>query len=558
MFPAVGAIRKQGTTVVLEDIAFPVASLASAITDLQILFKKFNYQEAIIFGHAKDGNIHFVITQDFSSPDEIQRYDEFINEVVDLTIHKYNGSLKAEHGTGRNMAPFVETEWGPEIYAIMKRIKSLADPKNLFNPGVIINDDPKAHLKNIKPMPSVAIEVDKCIECGYCEPNCPSRNLTITPRQRIQLRREMVQMDKKSPEFELLLKDYQYSGLDTCAVDGMCANDCPVDINTGELVKRLRRENHSPFSNKVGVWVAGNFNIVEKSIRLALRTGVISNSILGKDSMVGLTKQIRKLVPEFPLWINGTALPKKIRNIPSFPDAIYFQTCISRLMGGYENQLSLPEALIQVSESLGVRLLLSPKVEGMCCSQPFASKGFESATQKMANSTIASLYELSNQGRLPIVVDTSSCTHTLQNLTHSLSEENKEKYTKLTFLDSVDYVHDMLLPKITNIQRIPKVALHPVCSLYKSGIVKKMKAIAEQLADNVEVPLYSGCCGMAGDRGFHFPELTHSAAAPSSQYLSDTCNGYYSSSRTCELSMSKETGKNYESIVFLLLEALGK
>ncbi len=120
MFPSVGAMRQSGTTVILEDIAVPVAQLGNAILDLQGLFDQYGYKDAIIFGHAKDGNIHFVVTQPFDSEAEVQRYDLFIREVVALVTGKYGGALKAEHGTGRNMAPFVATEWGRTFTALWK------------------------------------------------------------------------------------------------------------------------------------------------------------------------------------------------------------------------------------------------------------------------------------------------------------------------------------------------------------------------------------------------------------------------------------------------------
>ena len=191
MFPSVGAVRAKGTTVIIEDVAFPLQHLADAAVDLTRLFEKHGYSNAIIFGHAKDGNLHFVITQGFTTEKEVAQYRDFIDDVVDLVVKKYDGALKAEHGTGRNMAPFVETEWGPEAYAVMQQLKALADPDNLLNPGVIINPDPAAHMADLKKMPVVEEEVDKCIECGYCEPKCPSRDLTLTPRQRIVVRREM-------------------------------------------------------------------------------------------------------------------------------------------------------------------------------------------------------------------------------------------------------------------------------------------------------------------------------------------------------------------------------
>ena len=230
LFPAVGAVRASGTTVILEDIAFPVEKLGDAILDLQELFRKYHYFNAIIFGHAKDGNIHFVVTQSFNTQQEIIRYDLFMREVITLVIEKYNGTLKAEHGTGRNMAPFVETEWGGDAYEIMKKIKQAIDPQMLLNPGVIINEDKNVHIKNLKELPSVEEEVDKCIECGYCEHKCPSRDITATPRRRIVIRRALKKLEVKgdTANYKLLLNQYQYDVLDTCAVDGLCATACPL------------------------------------------------------------------------------------------------------------------------------------------------------------------------------------------------------------------------------------------------------------------------------------------------------------------------------------------
>ncbi|HYH54997.1 MAG TPA: FAD-binding and (Fe-S)-binding domain-containing protein, partial [Anseongella sp.] len=265
LFPAVGAVRESGTSVILEDIAFPVEKLGDAILDLQRLFQKHGYDHAIIFGHAKDGNIHFVITQAFDSQETVARYRNFLDEVVELVVNKYRGALKAEHGTGRNMAPFVETEWGGEVYRIMKALKQCIDPENLLNPGVIINEDPEAHIRNLKELPQVEEEVDKCMECGFCEHKCPSRNLSLTPRQRIVIRRELAKVKRSGDRenYKLLLGQYEYSGLATCAVDGLCATACPVDINTGALVKRLRKESHSGGANRLALSAARNFRLVE-------------------------------------------------------------------------------------------------------------------------------------------------------------------------------------------------------------------------------------------------------------------------------------------------------
>ena len=245
LFPSVGAMRKKGTTVIIEDVAFPIPRLAEATLDLQQLFEKWGYHEAVIFGHALMGNLHFVFTQDFGSEKEVERYKNLMDDVAELVVNKYDGSLKAEHGTGRNMAPFVEMEWGNEAYQLMKRIKVIFDPNNMLNPGVIINSNPHVHLKNLKPIPVAHEKIDSCIECGFCEPNCVAAELTLTPRQRIVVYREMSSLQKTGQEPHLLAqlnKSYRYAGNETCATDGLCATSCPVKIDTGKLIKSLRHE----------------------------------------------------------------------------------------------------------------------------------------------------------------------------------------------------------------------------------------------------------------------------------------------------------------------------
>ena len=176
IFPSVGGTRKPGTTCLIEDVAFHIEDLPEATAELQQLIARHGYEDACIYGHALEGNYHFILNQSFSSEAEVKRYEDLMNDVKTLVADKYDGSLKAEHGTGRNMAPFVRHEWGDAAYEVMKAVKNLFDPKGLLNPGVIFNDDPKCHIKNFKPLPLIpldaqnpAAKVNRCIECGFCE-----------------------------------------------------------------------------------------------------------------------------------------------------------------------------------------------------------------------------------------------------------------------------------------------------------------------------------------------------------------------------------------------------
>ena len=567
MFPSVGAVRASGTTALMEDIALPVDRLAEAAMDLQALFTKHGYTNAIIFGHAKDGNLHFVLTQGFNTEPEIGRYRDLMDDIVSMVVGKYDGALKAEHGTGRNMAPFVETEWGPEAYRIMQELKAVTDPHNLLNPGVIVNPDPLAHISDLKNMPVVESEVDKCIECGFCEHSCPSRDITLTPRQRIVVRREMQRLKDahaSNEDYTALDRDFPYMALDTCATDGLCATDCPVSIDTGKLTKRFRALRHSQLAGKIAETVARHFALAEFGARAALGVGHFIEKTLGPNSMTSITRQIdrisRKLTDD-PFWQWTSPMPRPRRGpLPKRPrqyaDAVYYPACISRIMGalpGEPEDISTMQALLNIAERAQVNLYVPNDLTGHCCGVPFSSKGFEAGNKAAVNHIIESFFRWSDSGHLPILIDTSPCTYGLKTCRAQLSIENQKKYDKLLILDAVEYVHSAILPKLPIARKLPSVALHPVCSSAKMGISPKLVALAQACSEEVVVPQEAGCCAFAGDRGFLHPELTCSATqCEASELESQRHEGYFSSSRTCEIGMTRATGELYRSYLHLL------
>jgi len=563
-FPSVGAVRKRGTTVLIEDVAFPIASLADASVDLTKLFAKHGYDEAILFGHAKDGNLHFVITQSFNNQAEVDRYARFIDDVVELVVKKYDGALKAEHGTGRNMAPFVEAEWGPEAKAVMEQLKNLVDPRRLLNPGVILNADPNCHLADLKPMPGVEEEVDKCIECGYCEPKCPSRELTLTPRQRIVVRREIARLEgnKENPALLASLQEaFPYMALETCAADGLCATACPVSIDTGQLTKRFRRASHSRRAQKIALSVARNFATVEPVMRVALRAGHTVQSLFGDRAMPFLTRVMKSLgsshlwSPEMP---KAAKAPLPSTNLEGAA-AIYFPACISRMMGhlpGEPEDLSLVEALVLVAERAGHPVHIPFDVEGTCCGVPFSSKGFDEAHRYTINHAIEKFWEWSQSGRLPVVMDTSPCTYGVLSSRAYLTAENQAKFDKLKIIDSTAFAYEVLLPKLEVKRKLGSVVLHPVCSVTKMNLLPALEGVAKACADKVVVPRDAGCCGFAGDRGFTHPELTASATKHEAREVqSQSFDGYFASSRTCEVGLTRSTGQVYRSFLYMLESA---
>ncbi len=571
MFPSVGAVRASGTTAMIEDVAFPVEKLAEAATDLRRILDAYRYDDAIIFGHAKDGNLHFVLTQGFTRAEEVDRYRRFVDELVTMVVEKYDGALKAEHGTGRNMAPFVETEWGPEAYGIMKELKALADPRGLLNPGVILNRDPQAHIHDLKELPVIEPEVDKCIECGYCEAKCPSRDLTLTPRQRIVVRREMQRLADSGEEpkrYAALERDFPYMALDTCAVDGLCASECPVSIDTGTLTKRFRELRHTDEGRAIAVWLARHMGLVEAGARMGLRLGHLAERWFGVAAMTGLTRGLNRLTRKTldePFWQWSREMPRAARGqklsgaTASEAEAVYFPACITRVMGAHAaEETSVADALLRIAGRAGVRLHVPEDAGGHCCGVPFSSKGFDAAHREAVNQTIADMYRWSRAGELAIVIDTSPCTYGLKTARPWLTAENQERFDRLTILDSIEFVATKLLPRLTLKRKPGAVALHPVCSATKMGIVPQLVEIARACSEEVVVPEHVGCCAFAGDRGLLFPELTASATRQEAAALSEEeVVGCYSSSRTCEIGMTRATDRVYRSYLHLVERALG-
>jgi len=566
LYPSVGAARQRGTTVIIEDVVFPIERLADGTVELIRTAGHHGYQEAIVFGHAKDGNLHLTITQSFNVQAEVDRYARFMDDMVRLVVERYDGALKGEHGTGRNIAPFVETEWGPEATAIMRRLKVLVDPAGLLNPGVILNPDPAAHLADLKPLPVVEDEVDKCIECGYCESKCPSQDLSLSARQRIVVRREMVRLAESGRDRALLTAleaDFPYLALDTCAVDGLCATACPVSIDTGQLVKRFRQLRHSPSAHRIARYLARHFAGLEPTLRFGLGMGHLVQAVFGAEAMTAITRLLRTVSGRpFPLWSREMPRPARAahpRTDRAAAQAIYFPSCIARVMGslpGEPDEGSLLEALVAVAGRAGVPVWIPDDVEGTCCGVPFSSKGYAEAHALAVNRAVARFWAWSGEGRLPIVLDTSPCTYGLTACRPALTPENQARFDRLRILDSIAFVHDQLLPRLTVQRKLGSVALHPVCSVVKMSLTPKLEGIARACAERVTVPLAAGCCGFAGDRGFLFPELTASATRREAAELQATPrDGYFSSSRTCEIGMTRATGQVYRSYLHLVERA---
>lgn len=525
MFPSVAAMRNLGETVIIEDIAVPLHHLAKATLDIQQLFKKNGIDNAIIFGHAKEGNLHTVFNQSFNHQNEIQRYAQLMDDLCELITTKYHGSLKAEHGTGRNMAPYVEQEWGPKIYHLMKRIKKLFDPNNLLNPDVIITNDSDLHLKNLKPIPEAHPEIDDCMECGFCERVCPSRDLTLTPRQRIIALREMklfpenFSLSEQSSPFQ-----FEYRGNQTCATDSMCSQVCPVGIDTGKAIKSIRHKKRSVLQNYTASFVAAHQSKLESLSRFSLRAYHTLNQL-----KLPLTKLFPNLLPK-------AARTQLLTPVMSQEKVVLFSSCMNRV---FDSQLL--KAIFSLAQKTGIEIIHVNK-SGACCGLPYASKGFPATAKHKHRQVMQLLKEASNNGTHPIISDNSPCTQQLRQF-----EKNG-----LEIQDCITWLKQVVLPKLSINKLNEPIALHLTCSTQKMGIQQDLITLAEQLSNEVVQPKGIECCGFAGDRGFTTPELNESALKTLKSQLPSSCRTGVSNSRTCEIGLNWNSDREFVHIATLL------
>ncbi len=552
-FASGGAARPKGTSMLTEDVAAPIDKLADFVIDMRKLLDDFGYDDAIIFGHALAGNLHFQMSDNFMDPEAAARFDRFSKALSDFVSVRYGGSLKAEHGTGRAIAPFVEAEWGTKAYLIMHEIKRIFDPEGLLNPGVLLNPDPDIHIKNLKLMPLADEIVDLCIECGFCEPACPSHHMTLSPRQRIAVTRERARLRSTGEDparLKALDEGFQYAGLDTCAACNLCSLRCPVGIETGTMVIGERGRRRSDADRKTAHWVASNLGSVERGMKLGLGVQALSRKIVGNGIVDGVANALHSAAPKrvprvSPALRPGPGAPR----VPVRTDAapagkvVYFPSCATRLFGAparRNGMLPTPDAMVALLQRAGFEVTVPEHLEGQCCGQPFQSKGFPEEAARVGEATMSRLSALADE-TTPILTDASTC-----------AKHMRELGSRPKVSDSAEFLMQEVLPRLTITKKLPMLAVHHNCSAQRLKEQGAIEALAAAMADKVIVLDSITCCGYAGDKGLYVPELNAHATRFAKAQVPEGCTLGISTVSTCATGLTERTGVDFVSIASLL------
>lgn len=555
IFPSVGGTRKLGTTCLIEDVAFHIEDLPEATAELQALLARHGYEDACIYGHALEGNYHFILNQSFHTDEEVKRYEDLMNDVKTLVVDKYDGSLKAEHGTGRNMAPFVRYEWGDDAFELMKSVKQLFDPKNLLNPGVIFNDDPKCHIKHFKPLPLTNPKVDRCIECGFCEVNCLTCGFALSSRQRIVIQREISRLRQSGDDpqrLATLLKEYKYLGNQTCAGDGLCSMSCPMHINTGELTHDIRQAELPKGSTgyQMGDFAARRFAGIKNSLRPVLTLADTAHAVMGTTLMTSLTRGMHQTLG-IPLWTpampKAYRIRKQLRNhITAKPDkVVYFPSCINQTMGlarKSPEEMALVDKMVSLLQKGGFEVIFPENMDKLCCGTIWESKGMMDIADRKSKELEEALWKASEEGRYPVLCDQSPCLHRM-----------RETIKKMKLYEPAEFIYTFLRDRLIFTPTDEPVAIHITCSMRRMGLADTIINVAKLCSKNVFVPEEIGCCGFAGDRGFTHPEVNAYALRKLRPQLeAKGIQRGYSNSRTCEIGLTTNSGVPYVSIAYLV------
>ncbi|WPE18192.1 FAD-binding and (Fe-S)-binding domain-containing protein [Candidatus Thioglobus autotrophicus] len=247
-----GKVGPKKAIAVIEDAVVPIDKLYLYYQEIKTLMQSYNVK-AVYYGHASVGLIHIRPELNLSKKKDQEIMCNIAKDISKI-VKKYRGSLSGEHGDGRIRAPFLKEQFGKVVYQYLVDLKYTFDPNNLFNPGVILSS--KSILENLRPVVSwqeltTAFNwkdnlsffhaVEKCNGAGVCRKSiggimCPSYRATrseeFSTRGRANLLRKA--LSSKYPTKSLKNSELK-EALDLCLSCKACKNECPANVDMARL-----------------------------------------------------------------------------------------------------------------------------------------------------------------------------------------------------------------------------------------------------------------------------------------------------------------------------------
>lgn len=553
LFPLLAGTRHPEEFAYSEDYCVPINNLPQACRSFVEILHKYGFTKSGVHGHALHGNIHFSIPLRINDPVAIGDVAKVIEEVA-VVVVGLGGALKAEHGTGRAVAPFMRLEWGEDLVRVMYALKGIIDPLNIMNPDVMLNEDPNCHLTGLKYAVAVDSIVDTCIDCGFCEYVCPSGGVGLSSRQRIYTLRTIagLRKDGKNALADKWEAAFRRIGVDLCAADGLCATRCPLGIDIAGFMKKLRGLGHSSFAKGMASSAARHFGLLEGAASGMLSFGSGAHKLLGHhlaEASGALTRAVTGMkVPDLnAVHLTGGAPAPRGSVTPGAPAVVYYPSCAVRMMGYKDADGAREESLMDVTVRLlkkaGYSVILPEQAKGLCCGKMFETKGLHEQADAKLKELETVLLALSGNGEIPVLCETSPC----------VARMKKKMDKRVCIQEPVAFVLERLVGRLHFVRKERKVALHPTCSIREMGLVDKFREVAEHCVTSVVIPEGIFCCGFSGDKGFTHPELNAFALRHLEEQIKD-CEEGYSSSRTCEVGLTLHGKKPYRNILYLVDE----
>lgn len=513
----------------IEDTAVSLKDLPAYIEEFSALMKKHD-QQAVYYAHAGAGELHLRPILNLKVKEDVEYFRKITTDVA-LLCKKYKGSFSGEHGDGIVRAEFIPLMIGEKNYELLKRIKAVFDPHNIFNPGKIVDafkmdESLRYEIDRKEPIIKTLMDfsdsegilrlAEKCNGSGDCRKSaeaagamCPSyhatKNEKDTTRARANALREVLTNNEAANKFNSKeLKEV----FDLCISCKACASECPsnVDISTAkaEFLYQYNKVNGISFSDKLfgkstklnkmasnfpkfSNWIFENY-LTSKIIKKI--GGIHANRTLPKLSIKSFNKLIQINKDQY---IKAYSIEKKInKNVLLFVDE-------------FSNYLDAEIALdsFLLLTSLGYTVTV---IDTLDSGRALISKGLLDEAKKETNKNVAFLKEKVSKETPLIGIEPSAILsfrdEYIRLADDRFSAKNISQHTFIIeeFLAVEIENGNITASQFTSEEKIIKIHSH--CHQKSLSNQKVTFDILNLPKNYMPTIITSGCCGMAGSFGY--------------------------------------------------------